>query len=432
MRRAVLGVDLASSLWRRNGTATLEWNAGGWCSVEAGVVTWPQTGRPTAKELARRIELVCDERGVAAVSIDGPQGWRDPAEAREMRACEQALATPGKTGTVGSCKPPSALPWVELSIELFDRLLATGRAELANSPDPDSLAEPARGRYHVLECFPTSTWRRAGLTPLPPPSRRPDVAQFTRSLCTAFGLPRPPLVGHDDLQAIVAALPAAALAGGPVDAVAAGIPAWENDGTRVEGLIWDAVPARATSPDAAAAPFLVIVTGPPGAGKTTLASPLARALGLPLVARDELKETLYAELGTGDVEWTRRLGRASFALLHVVAARLLEQGSSVVVEANFFRGDSEAAFRELPPHRLVQVHCSAPADVVLARYGGRPRHPGHLDAERADEVAARLRDGTHDPLDLPSIVISVDTSDAVDVEALAEQIREATAARGRG
>ena len=45
---------------------------------------------------------------------------------------------------------------------------------------------------------------------------------------------------------------------------------------------------------------LIIVTGAPGTGKTTLALDLSRRLGLPVLSRDDLKERLFDRIGWKD------------------------------------------------------------------------------------------------------------------------------------
>ena len=131
----------------------------------------------------------------------------------------------------------------------------------------------------------------------------------------------------------------------------------------------------------APAPLLVLVTGPPAAGKSSIAAELARELGLPLLTKDGFKETLFDALGTGDRAWSRRLGQATFPLLYHAVARVLAAGCGAVLEGNFAPGIAERELEALPPHRLVQVFCSAPADLLAERFVARAaeRHPGHVD-----------------------------------------------------
>jgi predicted kinase len=140
---------------------------------------------------------------------------------------------------------------------------------------------------------------------------------------------------------------------------------------------------------------LILVTGPPASGKTTLAERLAAEHRLPLLAKDTLKERLLDELGTGDLEWSRRLGRAAMALLWDAAGAQAAAGRAAIVEAPFDREHGTADLARLTAaHRasVLQMICVAPPDVLLRRHVEREseRHPGHLDAERLPLVAERL------------------------------------------
>ena len=83
-------------------------------------------------------------------------------------------------------------------------------------------------------------------------------------------------------------------------------------------------------------PLVLIITGAPASGKSTLGRQLAQALGLPYLAKDLFKETLFDSLGWEDRAWSRRLGGASMELLFRTAAALLEAGQSVALESNFY------------------------------------------------------------------------------------------------
>ena len=163
---------------------------------------------------------------------------------------------------------------------------------------------------------------------------------------------------------------------------------------------------------------LVLVTGPPASGKTTLAQPLAHHLGLPLLGKDTIKEALFDTLGTGDRAWSRRLGAASYGVLLALAREV----PAAVVDANFYPDHGPALLQAC--QRPIEVFCRCPATEVERRFTQRApaRHPGHVDHVLDDQLKAAL-DGGIGPLGLGGPVLEVDTSGPVDVTGVASWVR---------
>jgi predicted kinase len=178
--------------------------------------------------------------------------------------------------------------------------------------------------------------------------------------------------------------------------------------------------------------LVLIVTGPPASGKTTIGRPLARTLGLPFLSKDLFKESLFDSLGGSDREWSRRIGQASTQLLFRCAEALLEAGKSCALESNFYPQWDTAPLRDLQTRfgcRFVQVVCSAETAVLVDRFTRRAhsgdRHPGHADAFALDELIPRIVNERWDALDLDGPVIHVDTTrDLANVHQLIRDIRD--------
>lgn len=162
---------------------------------------------------------------------------------------------------------------------------------------------------------------------------------------------------------------------------------------------------------------LVYVSGAPGSGKSSLAVPLAAALGYALLTKDRLKETLHDAFGAPepDLAWSRRLGGAAMELLWTLAA----DAPAVLIEANFrpYSAYERARLSGLAA-RPVEVHCACPPELAVQRYNARRTHPVHVVTTLPLEAMAEY----DRPVGIGGLV-TVDTTVPVDVAAVATAVR---------
>ena len=166
----------------------------------------------------------------------------------------------------------------------------------------------------------------------------------------------------------------------------------------------------------------VVVSGLAASGKTSLAEPLAQALGVPLISKDAIKEALFEAVGHGGMAWSKTLSGAADAAMVRIA-----QDLDIAVLDNFWYAETVDELLAPLPRPIVEVFCRCDPEVAYERFRTRVRHPGHADQERDPDTlrAPFFTRAKKLPLRTLGPVVEVNTQLPVDVASVAARVVEA-------
>jgi len=191
--------------------------------------------------------------------------------------------------------------------------------------------------------------------------------------------------------------------------------------------------------------YIIVLAGMPASGKSTTAKAIAGAFGLPIIAKDTLKESLFDVLGFENYGQKRKLDHAANALLVSITESMIQSNTPVILDNNFDKISAEALdrlCRESDCH-CITVMFDGDTEAFYQRYVERDRlhkrHLGHILQDRFPPAPGDSLDYemTRDEFDEKFVKrgmtefrctgdrIEVDAThpELIDTKALVEQIR---------
>ena len=121
-------------------------------------------------------------------------------------------------------------------------------------------------------------------------------------------------------------------------------------------------------------PYLIIVTGRPGSGKTTFAKELSDKIYMPLISRDQIKEGYVHTLGKNHTKLPPEANKIATEIFFDTLMGLMENNISVIAEAAFQHevwSSMLKRFMEIEKIRLYLLICKIDSKLALERYVNR-------------------------------------------------------------
>lgn len=160
-------------------------------------------------------------------------------------------------------------------------------------------------------------------------------------------------------------------------------------------------------------PLCCIVTGRPGAGKTTLAMVISHELRIPLLSRDSLKEGLVHTKGVGHDQLAGDANLRTTEAFFETALLLLSRGISLVIEAAFQQPTWESKLSAIKAlGEPVVILCQCDQEIATNRQELRAERDPMRRYFHGEPMTAYI-----DPaLDVPTLLVRTEQSHSPSIE----------------
>ncbi len=130
--------------------------------------------------------------------------------------------------------------------------------------------------------------------------------------------------------------------------------------------------------------FIILISGIPGVGKTTLAQYLNKQLKIPMVSKDIVKEKLYDTIGFKSRDEKVKLGIGAMEVMYHFADNCLNIDIPIILENNFENISKPKLLELIKKHncKVLNLILNGDPEVIYERFIERDlspkRHRGHV------------------------------------------------------
>lgn len=166
-------------------------------------------------------------------------------------------------------------------------------------------------------------------------------------------------------------------------------------------------------------PLLILLSGLPASGKSTIGNTISRKFNFPLIEKDMIKEILADSMHQFSKEDSIKFGKASRELSYKIIEKLLTRNISCILEGNFYPERDDKLFQKIQSKSnciILQILVKTEKKILINRFKNRfingERHKIHLEHHMPLGVfTSELSREILPELSVDSKIIEIDTTD---------------------